>query len=97
MHTNRKRNSKTYLFVPIFRFDAYNFVVVFFFRVSQKLEISVNFDGRAMRFSALQLAGFVLQLSESRFLNFDFAFEFFENFEKFAQKKHLWKKFQFEI
>ena len=30
LHTNRKRNSKTYLFVPIFRFDAYNFFFFFF-------------------------------------------------------------------
>ena len=86
LHTNRKRNSKTYLFVPIFRC---------FFRVSQKLEISVNFDGRAMRFSALQSAGFALQLSESRFLNFDFGFEFFENCENFVKfcKKTCGKKF----
>ena len=40
-----------------------------------------------MRFSALQSAGFALQLSESRFLNFDYAFEFFRKFEKFEISK----------
>ena len=45
-----------------------------------------------MRFSALQSAGFALQVSESRFLNFDFAFQFFENFKNFENFVKFCKK-----
>lgn len=74
-----------------------------FFVVFKKIQISVNFNGRAMRFSALESAGFGLQMFKSRFLNFDFAYEFFRKIEKMqkkmkiAQKKTLWKKLHFEI
>ena len=49
----------------------------------------MNFYGRAMRFAALESAGFALQLSGSRLLNFELIFFpqsfFLQNFAKFSK------------
>lgn len=63
-----------------------------FFVVFKKIQISVNFNGRAMRFSALESAGFGLQMFKSRFLNFDFAYEFFRKIEKMQKKNENFAK-----
>ena len=55
----------------------------------------MNLYGRAMRFAALESAGFALQLSESRLLNFELKFfpqRFFcKIFEKLKSKIEIQK------